>query len=100
VKAELIPYPSGMLLSLEKGKTVIGRNPDNDIVIEEPHVSHRHCVLRKNRGGFFIEDLSSSNGTYVNGSRVEGSIRLRNNDLITFGRELPAYRFRLHSVVS
>jgi pSer/pThr/pTyr-binding forkhead associated (FHA) protein len=97
VKAELVLQPSGLLLNLERKKTVIGRNPDNDIVVEEPHVSHKHCVVLKNGDGFYIEDLESFNGTYVNGQRIKGRVRLRNNDVITFGGEFPTYRFRLQS---
>ncbi len=92
-------YPSGLLQTIEKKKTVIGRKPDNDIVVEEPHISHKHCILLKSGNEFFIEDLASSNGTFVNGKRIKGRVRLRNNDLITFGGDFPSYRFRLHSVI-
>jgi pSer/pThr/pTyr-binding forkhead associated (FHA) protein len=97
VKAELVMHPSGLLLSLERKKTFIGRNPDNDIVIEEPHVSHKHCIVLNTSNGFFIEDLASSNGTSVNGQKIKGKVRLRNNDILTFGGEYPAYQFRLLS---
>ena len=90
-------YPSGLLQTIEKKKTVIGRKPDNDLVVEEPHVSHKHCIILNNGNGFFIEDLKSSNGTFINGQRIKGRVRLRNNDVITFGGEFPAYRFRLLS---
>ncbi len=86
-----------MPLPLEKRKVTIGWDPDNDIVVEELHVSHRHCVIRNNGDGYELEDCASSNGTYVNGSRIRGRVRLRNNDVITLGKDFPVYRFRLHS---
>ncbi len=97
MRAELVVYPSGVLQTLEKKRTTIGRYPDNDIVIEESHVSHKHCRVLRSGNDYFIEDLESSNGTYINGVRIEGRTRLHNNDLISFGRDLPAYKFRLLS---
>ncbi|MBN1103404.1 MAG: SpoIIE family protein phosphatase [Deltaproteobacteria bacterium] len=47
--------------------TTLGRSPDNDIRIEDPSVSRRHARILRKDGGFFIEDLGSSNGTWVNG---------------------------------
>ncbi len=92
-------YPSRLLQSLEKKKTTFGRKPDNDVVLEESHVSFKHCMIVNKGNEFFIEDLKSSNGTFVNGKKIKGRVRLKNNDVIQFGRKLPAYRFRLHSMI-
>jgi hypothetical protein len=97
VEAELVALPSGRRLHLDKEKTYIGRNPDNDIVADERHVSRRHCAVVKNGACFFLEDLKSSNGTYINGRRIEETVWLRKGDTISFGRKLPAYQFHTHS---
>lgn len=43
----------------------IGRGYDNDLIISDPYVSDRHCVIRSHDGGFLLEDLSSLNGTWL-----------------------------------
>lgn len=59
----------------------IGREPANDIVINHPLTSRRHARLeRDEHGAFYIHDLESTNGTYLNGQRLEGAASLRNND--------------------
>ena len=51
---------------------LIGGATNNDLVIDVPTVSAHHCcLLRSNDGEFFLEDLGSTNGTYVNGRRIE-----------------------------
>jgi hypothetical protein len=96
VKAALVALPSGVRLYLDKEKTFIGRNSDNDIVAEEQYVSRRHCVVFRNGSDFFLEDLKSSNGTYVNGQQIGETVLLRNNDILSLGKESPAYRFHLY----
>jgi DNA-binding NtrC family response regulator len=49
----------------------LGKSPDNDVIVEEPTVSRWHCRLVPGEGSYEIEDLCSTNGTFVNGDRVE-----------------------------
>jgi pSer/pThr/pTyr-binding forkhead associated (FHA) protein len=57
---------------LTEGATVsIGRSVNNDIQINEHHVSRQHAVIQYRDGMFMISDLGSSNGTYVNNSKVD-----------------------------
>jgi pSer/pThr/pTyr-binding forkhead associated (FHA) protein len=56
--------------SLATGELTIGRNPGNDILIENVGVSRRHAVIRWAGGQAVVEDLGSANGTFVNGLRV------------------------------
>ncbi len=69
---------------LNKPTMTIGRNPSNDIVIPEQTVSSKHATITVEKGNFFIQDLGSTNGTFVNGSRVQGKI-LKSGDLIKLG---------------
>jgi two-component system response regulator HupR/HoxA len=66
--------------------TSIGRAPGNTIVLDEPHVSRHHTVVRVSEGGtYLISDLGSSNGTYLNSRRVLLPERLRHRDVIKIG---------------
>jgi pSer/pThr/pTyr-binding forkhead associated (FHA) protein len=62
----------------------IGRDPSNDVVLEDPFVSRRHCLIKSLGGRYVIEDLNSSNGTYVNTERVRERV-LRDAALIQLG---------------
>ena len=70
---------------LQKDRTTLGRAPDNDIVFENMVVSGHHCVFDlKGLADVFIEDLRSTNGTYINGQMVKRQ-RLRDGDVIAIG---------------
>ena len=66
-------------------KATIGRLPDNTIVIDNPGISSHHaCVFRAGED-FVIEDLQSTNGTFVNGARVERAV-LKTGDRLGVGK--------------
>ena len=69
------------------GKSVIsiGRSSANDIVINDSDVSRNHARLIQNDKGFVIEDLESTNGTFVNDQAVTTLYTLRDGDLISLG---------------
>jgi pSer/pThr/pTyr-binding forkhead associated (FHA) protein len=58
-------------IPLEKDATTIGRKDDNDIVIDNQAVSGHHAQILREGDDYFIEDLNSLNGTFVNGSKVK-----------------------------
>ena len=66
--------------------TTIGRNPDNDITLDEPFVSGVHAELRLDRDRWWLHDRGSTNGTFVNGNRVETATGIRTGDIVQFGR--------------
>lgn len=70
---------------LARQETTIGRKPHNDIVIDHLAVSSQHAVLRSEQGELWIEDLKSTNGTYVNGQAVSRR-RLAHRDVIELGK--------------
>jgi FHA domain len=70
---------------LSKDRTTIGRRPYNDVVIDNLAVSGEHAAVLKAGEGFGIEDLGSTNGTYVNGTPVKKQ-GLRNGDTIEIGK--------------
>jgi S1-C subfamily serine protease/pSer/pThr/pTyr-binding forkhead associated (FHA) protein len=74
----------------EAGSTVLYDSPKDDVV------SRRHAVLRVKAGdvpSFVIEDLKSSNGTFVNGERISGEKELLPEDTVEFGRNGPKFAF-------
>ncbi|MBI5333789.1 MAG: FHA domain-containing protein [Burkholderiales bacterium] len=72
-------------LQLTKDKTTLGRRPYNDIVIDNLAVSGEHAVLQMIGNDVFIEDLNSTNGTYINGRAVKKQL-LQHNDTIEIGK--------------
>lgn len=65
------------------GTTItIGRDSDNDIVLDHPHVSRKHAIIKTTNDGTCIQDLNSTNGTYVNGNKVSGNQFLDEHSVI------------------
>jgi pSer/pThr/pTyr-binding forkhead associated (FHA) protein len=81
----LIKSEPGPTLSLRGAEMVIGRNPSCDQVIDLPMVSSRHARLFRSGDQVLIEDLGSSNGTFVNGTRVEKPVVVNAGDVIGLG---------------
>jgi len=73
--------------SINKDITEIGRAENNDLIIKyDPEISSRHAVIRRKNRIFFIEDLNSTNGTYVNGIKINSTVELKNKDEIKMGQ--------------
>jgi hypothetical protein len=75
---------SGELFQL-KGRAVVGTAPDCDAVMKDPSISGRHAEFVATSSGFRVNDLGSTNGTFVNDKRVTGS-DLIDNDNVRIGR--------------
>lgn len=70
----------GQPFELVEDRYTIGRGEDCDICIPDPTVSSRHCVLSKDENGeYTVQDQGSTNGTLVNGVRVEGEAQVLTN---------------------
>jgi predicted component of type VI protein secretion system len=78
----------GKAYPLDKNELFIGRDLSNDIVINDPEISRRHSRLFTQGNAFVLEDLGSTNGTFVNGQRLMGPNVLRPGDVITFGERM------------
>ncbi len=64
----------------------IGRSSHNDIVINDPTVSKTHCqIIQDDYGVYTLIDTGSSNGTFVNGIRRNGEIKLNYGDIVKLG---------------
>jgi adenylate cyclase len=93
-KLDKKPY---LLLYTDKGKRylslanktywTIGRGKENDVIIRDQCISRNHAILQStDSGDFYLIDLGSRNGTFVNGRRVSIPVTLNNSDHIAFGK--------------
>lgn len=89
-----VPQPGGMFVVFQ-GRSVpitrrisIGRGSDNTIELKDTLASRHHAVIQKIRDEYFIEDLHSTNGTFVNGNPVPPGryLRLHQEDSVLIGR--------------
>jgi pSer/pThr/pTyr-binding forkhead associated (FHA) protein len=83
-----IPYlrdPSGQEHPLENPVTSMGRAVENEIVILDKRSSREHAVIRREGRKVLLEDLGSTNGTYLNGERLLQVVQLRDGDQIKVG---------------
>lgn len=83
-RKDSLPFKINEHYSIDEGLS-LGRRGDNDIVIKDPYVSKNHFQIVEDEESYFLEDLSSANGTYLNGELIEDAIGLRNGDIIKVG---------------
>jgi len=78
------PQP-GQTFMIDKDVMTLGRDPSNDIVINDPQASRQHVRITRRGNLMVIEDLGSTNGTFANGVRLTGPHTLSNGDAIGLG---------------
>jgi len=66
-------------------RVIIGSGKEADVVIDDPTVSRKHALIRRRFGRYAVTDLGSTNGTYVNGRRIEQSSIIKSGDKLSFG---------------
>lgn len=75
------PTP-GQVFALDKDQFTFGRDPGSDVVISDSEISRNHARMTARAEGYVLEDLTSTNGTYVNDQQLMGPHVLQPNDLI------------------
>lgn len=70
------------------GQIRIGRSKDNDITIDDASVSRHHATIIQTADGIVISDSGSSNGTFINGNRINQESVLKKNDIVKLGTAL------------
>jgi predicted component of type VI protein secretion system len=78
------PQPN-QAYELAKDVVTLGRDITNDIVINDPEVSRHHLRITRMADGYTLEDLGSTNGTFVNGQRLSTPRPLNNGDMVGLG---------------
>ncbi len=89
VLAQLVDDVVVHKFELEGEQLTIGRHPQNDIVVDDGAVSAQHAIITFVPNAhfpqfyeFYLEDLSSTNGTFINDKRLSGKQRLHTNDIL------------------
>jgi DNA-binding SARP family transcriptional activator len=77
--------PSGQRIVLGPAPVLIGRQQDCDLVLPDEQASRRHARVTADGDGYVLEDVGSTNGTYLDGSRVAGPVRLTDGNRIEIG---------------
>lgn len=70
----------GKVYPIRGERTVMGRHPHCEVVFDSAAISRQHAQILEGHGSYFIEDLRSRNGTFVNGEEVDGRVQLRHGD--------------------
>lgn len=83
----------GRVVALDRARTIVGRLPECDLVVDDPGASRRHAEVRREHGQWVVADLGSTNGTLVN-ERPVGEQPLRDGDRITIGSTVLEFRRR------
>lgn len=81
MKGTLTRSDSGETIEL-RNVSIVGRSAECQVIVADPRVSRRHAMIRKQDGGFYLFDLGSFNGSYLNGSRVTAARKLKTGDVI------------------
>ena len=78
------------VVSIDKNRMTLGRRPYNDIMVDNLAVSGEHAAIQAIGAEFYVEDLNSTNGTYINGKKIKRQI-LQNGDQIELGKYVLKY---------
>jgi hypothetical protein len=81
------PTP-GETFPLEGDQLVIGRDASNNITINDAEISRKHARLSFQGGKYILEDLGSTNGSFVNGQRLAGPVVLKPGDVVSLGEQI------------
>jgi pSer/pThr/pTyr-binding forkhead associated (FHA) protein len=82
----------GQLLQVAEGAVVIGRSSVSDLRLQHPSISRRHAQIRRSGERFFVKDLGSQNGTFVNGRRIDTEVEIRMGSALSLGNALVQLR--------
>ncbi len=76
---------AGQAFELQKPVLSVGRSRDNDIQIDDTKISRRHASLTRTESGYVLQDLGSTNGTFINNRRITMPTPIQPGDIIAFG---------------
>lgn len=77
---------AGTILPLGQAPVVVGRSPDSALVLNDSYSSSRHARIFQSNGEWWVEDLDSTNGTFVGGQRISAPMKLRPGVPVVVGK--------------
>ena len=88
-----LDLPDGQVVALTNEPATIGRVPESTVILTDPNASRQHAELHLDGDSYELVDLGSTNGSKVNGERVQRQL-LRDGDVLTFGTITLRFRLR------
>jgi len=79
---------AGKIYPLEAPEIIIGRDASNSVAINDGEISRKHAKLSLHGSAYVIQDLGSTNGSFVNGQRITGTQVLNPGDIVSFGENI------------
>jgi sigma-B regulation protein RsbU (phosphoserine phosphatase) len=86
---------TGRLYTLDREVTIIGRNPECDLVLQPKSVSRKHAAILRKSGGFVLKDMGSTRGTFVNGQKLTQPVLLEDGNTLQIGELLLNFSSRV-----
>src|SRR5437762_5308239 len=86
---------TGRLYTLDREGTIIGRNPECEVVLQPKSVSRRHASILRKNDVFLLKDLGSTRGTFVNGQKLTQPVVLQDGHTIQTGEVLLSFSSRV-----
>ncbi|WMM26887.1 FHA domain-containing protein [Tissierella sp. MB52-C2] len=84
-RKESLPYKIKEYYSIDETIT-LGRNGQNNIIVKDPFISKKHFQIIEDEGDYYLEDLNSANGTYLNGDKIFDAVQLEDGDIVRAGQ--------------
>ena len=91
---------TGTTYHITSPEALIGREEETEISLRDPEVSRRHARISWQSGNYFVEDLGSTNGTFLNGALVTSPQPLRSGDTIGMGQTLLVFQTEANAVTA
>ena len=83
---------AGTTLPLGRSDIIVGRSPDSALVLNDTYSSSRHARFFLKQGAWWVEDLQSTNGTYIEGQKITAPVQLQPGMAVTIGRTVMELR--------